>query len=305
MGAAPWGCPGGMRRDHRDTFPGEKSRPQALFAGGRKAQPFAVAPGAVPGRGWLVRVCWGGSRSTFPIHSPTSASSVVYEPPSLPFPSRLTHGFQLEGKATWGSSLAQGEHRARTGRRLPSHRDTSLLARPDFRAAAKLPMIPNRALSHSVSRGGRKRCRALWGCGPGMSRALFPGILGCFSGWDPAEGGGWESCASKAVSRSGTGSSAPLDQGLASSDGSASLAGGAGGAGARAVCWGGFGRAESPQTGDITAASPACARIRPRPYPGKTAPASLSATTPQSPAALRLQAASPARRRVWTFPSPG
>lgn len=30
-----------------------------------------------------------------------------------------------------------------------------------------------------------------------MSRALFPGILGWFLGWDPAGGGGWESWASK------------------------------------------------------------------------------------------------------------
>lgn len=93
----------------------EKSCPQMLFAGG-VVQTFAVTPRAVrEGAPW-VRMGWNGSHSTFSPHRPTSASLVVYEHPSLPF--CLTHGYQREGKATWGSG---GVHRTRAGQQLPSH----------------------------------------------------------------------------------------------------------------------------------------------------------------------------------------
>lgn len=129
-----------MREGDRDTFPGEKSCPQTLFAGGRKGgrcSPW-LSPQELCGEGaWC---CWGGSRSTFSLHSPTSASSAVCEPPSLPFPadSRLPAG----GKGYLGLLLVQGEHRARSGQRLPPHSDTLLLPHTDFRAAAKLQEIP-------------------------------------------------------------------------------------------------------------------------------------------------------------------
>lgn len=76
-------------------------------------QPFAVTPGAVSGRGSGVRLCWGGSLSTFSIHSPTSASSVVYEPPSLPFlaDSRLPAGGKGYLGLLPGAGGAQDTHR--------------------------------------------------------------------------------------------------------------------------------------------------------------------------------------------------
>lgn len=73
-----------MRQDDRNTFPVEKSFPQMLLAGGRKVQTFAVTSRAVWERAHWVQMGWKGSRSTFSIHSPTSASLAAYEPPSLP-----------------------------------------------------------------------------------------------------------------------------------------------------------------------------------------------------------------------------
>lgn len=102
------GYPSRMRQDYRNMLPVEKSHPQMLFAGGRKVQSFAVTPRAVWERAHWVQMGWRGSRSTFSIPGPTSVSSVVYEPPSLPL--RADSWLPAGGKGyLGGSSLAQGD----------------------------------------------------------------------------------------------------------------------------------------------------------------------------------------------------
>lgn len=136
------GCPGRrMRQGDRDTLPGGRCYPQTLFLlGGGRCSPL-LSHQELCREGAQGCGCAGEGLS------PPSPFTARPLPPQLfmslqAFPSWLTHGFQPEGKATWGSSLAQGERRTRTGHRLPSRRDTLLLARTDFWAAAELQVIP-------------------------------------------------------------------------------------------------------------------------------------------------------------------